>query len=287
MFLLKVLVFAAAATAGYLTVAMVFKASSERMENRELGRRFKEIRRFISALDLMRLRLTCGLLTGAAVMTLLIFGGVLQPLVYIPVAVGMAVLAFFAPLWYFTWKAHRRHELFENKLLDLAVSLANGMKSGLALPQALEAVARRVGEPMAEELGVVLREYRLGLELSEALERLNERMPCEDLHLLVTTIRLTTKSGGSLVEVLEKTVVMIRGRREFQERLKNMTAQGRFEALAMSLAPLAAFILLYIIDPGLMRPVLFTGIGWCGIAIVVVLVSIGYWFINKIVTIEV
>ena len=87
---------------------------------------------------------------------------------------------------------------------------------------------------MKEEINTVLREYRLGIDLAEALTRLNVRMPCEDLNLLVTTIKLTTKSGGSMVEVLTKMVETIRNRREFQERLKNLTAQGKFEAIAMS-----------------------------------------------------
>jgi tight adherence protein B len=82
-------------------------------------------------------------------------------------------------------------------------------------------------------------------------------------------------------------VITIRARTDFQERLKNMTAQGRFEAIAMSLAPLAAFILLYLIDPQLMRPMVTTGMGWCGISIVVVLVTLGFLVIKKITTIEV
>ncbi len=144
-----------------------------------------------------------------------------------------------------------------------------------------------MGEPMQEELMTVLREYRFGMELADALARLNERMPGEDMNLLVTTIKLTTRTGGSLVEVMDKMVEMIRGRREFQERLKNMTAQGRFEAIAMSLAPLAAFILLYVIDPQLMRPMVTTGMGWCGIGLVCFLVTCGFLVIKKITTIEV
>ena len=113
------------------------------------------------------------------------------------------------------------------------------------------------------------------------------RMPCEDLHLLVTTISLTTKSGGSLVEVLEEMVVTIRSRTDFQERLKNMTAQGRFEAFAIAMAPVAAFVLLYFIDPALMTPLVTTGYGWLAITGAGLLVITGYYILKKIITIEV
>ena len=98
---------------------------------------------------------------------------------------------------------------------------------------------------MKEELTIVLREYRLGLELSAALQRMYDRIPCEDLQLLIISIRLTTQSGGSMADVLAKITQMIRGRTEFQQKLQALTAQGRFEALAMALAPLLAFLLLF------------------------------------------
>ena len=112
-------------------------------------------------------------------------------------------------------------------------------------------------------------------------------MPCEDLHLLVTTISLTTKSGGSLVEVLEEIVETIKSRTEFQDRLKNMTAQGRFEALVISCAPFAAFLLLYLIDPVLMKPLISTGVGWLAVGGACLLVTTGYFVLRKIITVEV
>ena len=79
----------------------------------------------------------------------------------------------------------------------------------------------------------------------------------------------------------------IRARTDFQERLKNMTAQGKFEALSISLAPLAAFILLYVIDPELMKPLVTTAWGWLAVGIATALVLTGYYILVKITTIEV
>ena len=279
------LVFAAVSLGIFLAVSTLYKLALERMENKRDA--YEELRRYISMPRLLSIRFSASLLMGVGLIVILILCGVLNPFIYLPVGAGAALLGAMAPLWYYKYKAMQRRELFEARLLDFTMGLASGLRSGLALPQALEATAKRMGEPMQEELMTVLREYRFGMELADALSRLNERMPSEDLSLLVTTIKLTTRTGGSLVEVMDKMVEMIRGRREFQERLKNMTAQGRFEAIAMSLAPLAAFILLYIIDPKLMRPMVTTGMGWCGIAVVVGLVACGFLVIKKITTIEV
>jgi len=220
-------------------------------------------------------------------LVVLVGAGVLNPFTYLPVSTGAGCLGFMLPLWWFMRKAALRRELFENKILDMTVGLSNGLRAGQALPAALEAVSSRVSGPMAEELATVLREYRLGLDLPDALARLNARMPCEDMQLLVGSIRLTMQSGGSLVDVLERIVEMIRGRREFQDKLKSMTAQGRFEAIAMSLAPLAVFLLLYAINPPLMEPMVTTGTGWFAIGCATALVTAGFFTIKKITTIEV
>ena len=82
-------------------------------------------------------------------------------------------------------------------------------------------------------------------------------------------------------------VEMIRGRVEFQAKLRAMTSQGKFEAIAMSLAPVFVFVLLYLIDKPLMLPMVTTPIGWITIICDAFWVIIGFCIIQRIVTIEV
>ena len=191
------------------------------------------------------------------------------------------------PRWTGAWRARKRRLAFEAKILDLTMGLANAMKAGMALPQALEKVGEQMGGVMKDELSVTLREYRLGMGIVDAMARLHERMPCEDMRLLTSAIRLTSQTGGSLVDVLTQMVDTIRSRVEFQQKLRTLTAQGKFEALAMASAPLAAFVLLYFCQPSLMMPLVTTVTGWCAIGAALTLEVIGYFFIRKIVTIEV
>ena len=107
------------------------------------------------------------------------------------------------------------------------------------------------------------------------------------MHLLASAIRLTTQTGGSLVDVLEQLVDTIRNRTEFQQKLRTLTAQGKFEAMAMASAPLLAFVLLYFCQPDLMRPLVTTTMGWTAIGIAFALELVGFFVIRKIITIEV
>lgn len=250
-------------------------------------RSYDRVKRFILPEKLLQIQIVAAGVAVALATISLILLGVYVAYIIIPAAILFAFAGYFLPFLFYIWKSKKRQELIESKLLDFTMSLTNSMKAGLGLPQALEAVTKRLSGPIQEEFQQILREYRLGLELTEAFERLGTRVPCEDVKLLVTTIKLTTKTGGSLVEVLEEMVSTIRQRTEFQEKVKNMTAQGRFEAIAISFAPVIAFGILFFIDSDLMMPLLTTGTGWCALGIIAALIAIGFYVINKIVTIEV
>lgn len=245
------------------------------------------LRKFISPMKLLAIRFSMSIALSAGGIFVLVCNNVQTPIIHLFAGAFLILLGWKLPYVWFMIKVRKRKQLFDSLILHLTMTLANGLRSGQALPQALEAASQRMGDPMREELALVLSECRLGLDLPEALEHLHTRMPGEDLRLLITSIRLTLQSGGSLADVLERMVVMIRARTEFHEKLKTMTAQGRFEAVAMSLAPGFVYILLRLIDPDLMKPLTSTFIGWCTVIGVLFMLTVGFLIINKIVTIEV
>lgn len=242
---------------------------------------------FIDKIKLRQLQTSTGILAAGTLVGILLFCQVYNPAILVGCGGVSFAIAFQFPRIYFLRKAKKRAAEFESSILDLAMGLTSALRSGQALPQAIEAFSRRCNGPMKEELMVVIREYRLGLELSESLQRMYDRLPNEDLQLLIVSIKLTTQSGGSLADVIQKITQTIRSRTEFHQKLMALTAQGRFEALAMSLAPLAAFVLLLLVNTELMLPLLTTGTGWCAIAAMLALEVLGYMVIRKIVDIKV
>lgn len=280
------IVFMAIGVVAYLITTTLSQFLKER-HSKDHFQSYDKVKRFISPERLLQVQIISAFISAAIFVLFLIFVGVYSIYILTPIAFFVGCAGFFIPFFYFILKGRKRQALVEAKLLDFAMSLTNSMKAGLGLPQAIDAVSKRLSGPIQEELQQLLREYRFGLELTEAFDRMAGRVPCEDIKLLVTTIKLTTKTGGSLVEVLEEMVTTIRSRTEFQEKLKNMTAQGRFEAIAISLAPIIAFGILFFIDRELMMPLLTTGTGWCALGIIAALIATGFYVINKIVTIEV
>jgi len=242
--------------------------------------------RFTTPERLLQTSWSLALLGGGLMVIVLVCAGVDNALVLILLGLVLGAISFQLPRAVVKRKIQHRNQIFQARLVDVTVGLANGLRAGVALSQGLEAIIKDIGGPVGEEFNVLLKENHLGTDLSECLLRLGQRMPGEDLQLLITAIRLTLQSGGSLAEVLDKITNTIRQRVEFHEKLRTMTAQGRFEAIAMSAAPLVAFLVIYCIDPALMKPLVTTTRGWIAIGVVLVLETIGFLWINRIVNVE-
>ena len=288
---LYLLVLAAVAMLVYIVISLVqsftLEHADRKLKEQDSDGAANNIYYFIRRTTLQQLQLSVGTLLSGLLIAILVFCQVYDLRIIIPATSVLFLAGMAAPWLYFNGKARKRALEFEKSILDLALGLTSGLRAGQALPQALEVFSRRCEGPMKEELMIVIREYRLGLELAEALQRMYNRLPCEDLQLLIVSIRLTAQSGGSMADVLGKITQMIRGRTEFQQKLRALTAQGRFEALAMSLAPLVAFLLLFFINNDLMLPMVQTTVGWCAIGVMLTLELIGYFVIRSIVNIEV
>jgi tight adherence protein B len=89
-----------------------------------------------------------------------------------------------------------------------------------------------------------------------------------------------------MADVLDHVIATIRQRSAFQDKLKTMIAQSEFEAFAISLSPVAAFAILYLLDNKLMRPMLTTPIGLGAIGLVAILEIVGFLVLKKVTTVK-
>lgn len=251
------------------------------------GRQKTPLERFISPGALFRQRVVGALVPGLLVPFAFFVAGFVNPFFLLAFGGVFAFVGWHVPRLYWLSRVAKRQRLFEAEILDLATGLASALKAGMAFPQALERVSRRMTGPMAEELAILRREYRLGTEIADSFDRLVYRMPCEDMRLLTASVRLTGKTGGSLADVLAEMAEMIRGRRDFAERLRTLTAQGRFEGIVLGAMPVVAFIIFYCIQPDLMMTLFKSIGGWIALGIAAILETIGFIVIGRITKIEV
>jgi tight adherence protein B len=194
----------------------------------------------------------------------------------------------------FVWlklAAWRRLNLFNGQMLDTLLLLSNAIKAGYSLLQAMEMIARESPPPMGKEFQRVVRETSLGVTVEDALVNMKNRVPSDDLDLMVTVVLIQRQIGGNLSEILDKIAHVIRERARIMGQISTLTAQGRISGAVIGGMPIGLGFIISLINPGYINT-LFTyddnGIkGWYLIAVGCVFEAVGFFFIWKIIDIEV
>ena len=140
------------------------------------------------------LLLHAGIAIGAALVGFVLGGAGLAVLGLVLGAVG--------PWLYLKFRHSRRLSRFNGQLAETLGLMAGGLQAGLSLPQAVDTVVREGNEPMAGELRRALVEQRLGVDITDALESVGQRMDSEDFGWIVMAIRIQREVGGNLAEIL-------------------------------------------------------------------------------------
>ena len=202
-------------------------------------------------------------------------------------ALLFGVIGFFLPK-IFIWRAKKKRlQLFDNQLVDGLNVLSNSLRAGLTLVQAIETLENEMYPPISQEFGLVIREYRVGVPLNEAMENLVKRIPSADLSLLVTAINIVHSVGGNLREIFDTIAKMVTERHKLELKTKALTAQGKSQGIIVGLLPTILGGIFFLLDPELMRPFITTTIGNVGIGAIILLQIMGYLMIKKIITIEI
>ena len=206
----------------------------------------------------------------------------------IVLAILAAVIGWFAPRWFVSYRQGKRLRDFSDQLGDALNLMVNGLRSGYSVLQAMEAVAREMPPPIAGEFARVVQEVQIGLPLDQALNNMLRRIKSDDLDLCITAINVQREVGGNLAEILDVISFTIRERVRIKGEVRTLTAQGRYSGYVISLLPIGLALVLFCVNKPYVER-LFTS-GFCGWAMVVcglLMIGTGFIAIQKIVTIEV
>lgn len=197
-----------------------------------------------------------------------------------------AAAGFFLPKLWIRILRKRRLSKFEDQLVDTIVMMSSAMRSGMSLLQAIEIVEKEQEPPISQEFGLVLREYKVGVHLEEALENLAERIELNDLNLIVTSVNMVMASGGKVTEMLDTLADVIQKRRKLEGKLKALTSQGKLQALVVTLLPWALGYMMYLMDPPMITRMFTQTLGIIMLGIMMTLQILGFLAIRKITTVE-
>ncbi|MEW6075400.1 MAG: type II secretion system F family protein [Candidatus Omnitrophota bacterium] len=285
MFLLTIILPASATFLVYLSLVSLIQERAKAVPAVEGSRQDKSIVTKLRALLAHRgLQQTTNLYFVLPPLFAILGAVVFKSFIFFVLGAGFGL---FVPNLMVQMQERNRRSKFNNQILDSIMILSSSLKGGLSLLQSLEVLVEEMPAPMSQEMGLVVRENKMGVTLEESLKHLMERMKMEELGLVVNSILVARETGGDLTKVLSRLSTTIRDNRKLKDSIKTLTMQGRMQGIIMSFLPFLFIWWVLSFNKGHFDIMLKSELGRMLLFIAAILQTVGMVLIKKFSTINV
>lgn len=244
---------------------------------------------------------------GRAVERELVLAGISRsPLVVVVAALGASVLAatllwrLFAPAFgvvglvvgalvvrgYVRRARERRQEAFIGQMPEMARVLANATHAGLSIATAIAIAGDELDEPARGELRRVAVSLSFGNDIESALGEVRERLPSREVGVLMTTLLVSARAGGSLVTSLRTIADTLEERKQTRREIRSTLAQAVATGYTVILMTFGLLLLLNLLNPGTVETMTRSPFGQAALVFAGGLNLVGFLAIRRMTRIE-
>ena len=221
---------------------------------------------------------------GAAVL-LGLAGAVLARQSWLPPLTGAVGLG--APVAFLMRKRTMRLRKFEEMFPEALDLLSRAVKAGHAFQTAMNMAAEELPDPVGPEFRKTFDQQNFGLPLRDALNAMAERIPIIDVKFFVTAVLIQRETGGNLSEILDNLSHVVRERFKVLRQVRVHTAHGRFTGWVLMALPATLAVVMSFINPAHMDLLFSESMGRMMIVAAIVMQTIGFFWIKRVIKIEV
>lgn len=174
------------------------------------------------------------------------------------------------PRFYLKRKAGKRQKQFLTDFPDALEAMVRLLKAGMPVTEAIAMASREFQGPVAEEMGFIYDQQRIGISMPDAAEKVAIHIPIPEVQMFATALAIQTETGASLSEVLMNLSGVIRARFRLKRKIQALSSEARASAMIIGSLPIIVAILLNLVNPGYMSLMFETSTGqvmlWgCGV----------------------
>ncbi len=200
--------------------------------------------------------------------------------------IAAAVAASVAVFVYLSTRADRRRAKFADQLTDSLAIMTGSLRAGRGLPQAIELVSAEAPSPTAEQFRRIVFETRVGRDLTESMFAVADRMRSQDFEWVTRAVDINRELGGDLTEVLDNVADTIRDRRRVARMVRSLSAEGRASGWVLLALPVLMFLFMAWRTPENVSLLLTESLGRMMFAIGLAGMTVGYFWIRKLVDLK-
>jgi tight adherence protein B len=224
-----------------------------------------------------------GLVSASAILwAVIIFTAHPSPLLAVPLLPLVVLLVFTLFGKWVDYKIAGRLTSFNNQLELVLRMMSSSIRAGLGLRQALIMVTEEMPDPARHEFNLTLMQTNIGMSLNDALARLAQRMPSQELDMLTKAIAVQTQTGGNLGKTLDHLAATIKDRRRLFRKVRSITSEGRASASVIGALPVLVAAAIMIMQPDMRSSLLGTDKGHIFLGIAIALESLGVFVLTRI-----
>jgi len=211
----------------------------------------------------------------------LLTGGFLGVFVFLLVVFAGGVISIRMPAAVLDALKKSRGKRVNAQLMDSLILLSNSLRSGMDIVQGFELVSKDMLPPIADEFGLVVKNYQLGTPFEKALDGLTERVDSRMLSYIIKAIIIQRQVGGNLTVIFARLVENIREESKLEEKLQAMTAQQKIQSIVVSIMPFVMMLVMFIFNPSQMIGFYTSPVGIFVFLFCVIWIGIGMKVLKK------
>lgn len=143
----------------------------------------------------------------------------------------------------------KRERALGEQLPDALEIVVRSLQAGHPVPTAIALVGKETPDPLGSEFGLVADEISFGSSLDQAIEKMAARTEHPDINLFSAIVRLQTRTGGNLADLLATNSRTIRQRQKMRLKIKAASSEGRMSALILTAAPFVVLATMHMLTP--------------------------------------
>jgi tight adherence protein B len=206
------------------------------------------------------------------------------PIIVLPAVAAVGYLGI--PKYVLNFLIRRRLKKFVRAFPDAIDIIVRGVRSGLTVGECLNIVGTESPDPVGPEIQMVNEAIKLGQTMSDALQRMSDRIPSPEFRYFTIVLGTQQTTGGNLAETLAKLSDVLRQRKKMRDKVQAMSSEAKASAGIIGSLPICVMAALSILATDYVALLFTTKAGNFMLAISLVIMGTGVLVMRKMINFD-
>ncbi len=178
------------------------------------------------------------------------------------------------------WQSRRRK--IDMQIPAAVAAMANSLRAGLTLVQAMQRLADNAPEPIRTDFRVLVNRYAIGANLEATIRQTKQRLQLANFNLFASALLINREMGGDIAETLQRISASLDKLQQMRKTVEAHTAEGRTNIKVLLAAPIFLLLMISTADSEGVSMLFNTVQGWAVLTTAGLLIGIGLYVSNLI-----